>query len=717
MCTYYSHSRNAYGEWHSLAAHLKGVSDLMVGFSVNRSYDEIFKETGLLHDFGKYQPAFQKYLKEGGKRGSVPHASWGAALAMKYKHYETAFAIDGHHKGLPDKGDLMDDCEEFLKNENSEFKTIKGIFLNELQIDEGYFEGKLIQLLTSERELFIRYLFSSLTDADWLHTEEHFEKNKTIYRKPPKFNSNFLYHKLDVEISKKSKDGSLNILRNKVREFALSKAEIPSGFFSMTLPTGMGKTLTSMSWALKHAHFNDFKRIIVVLPFISIIDQTAKELKQIFGDEWVLEHHSNFNEDEGNNYDIASEDVSSQAYAKRLATENWDFPIIVTTTVQFFESLFSNKPSRCRKVHNIAKSVVIFDEVQTLPKELVLPTLSMLRDVNNIMSTSFLFCTATQPAFEKTAKFKGLENIISLVENPKEVFDSTKRVDYNPVNHYNPIEITELAKLVSEKEVSTLTIFNTKKQALYFYKEIQKTPGFKTYHLSTSMYPAHRKKTIESIRNCLNNKENILVASTQLIEAGVDFDFPCVFREIAPLESIIQSAGRCNREGKMKKPGEVYIFSLQERPRPMKQYYSLADFANSMYKNNEAILFEHDFFKEYYRNAFQLFIPEDKFSIEQNRQNFNFKKVADSYKIIDSATTPIFILTAESQNLYESIRYKPVLSRADYRAMQQYSVQVYDNFIKDNIGKLGQEPQGYWLWYGEYSDEFGISTENPLLIL
>jgi CRISPR-associated endonuclease/helicase Cas3 len=367
-------------------------------------------------------------------------------------------------------------------------------------------------------------------------------------------------------------------------------------------------------------------------------------------------------------------------------------------------------------VHNIAQSVIIFDEVQTLPKELVLPTLSMLRSVQKIMDTSFLFCTATQPAFEKTEKFNGIENIVSLVENPKEIFDMTIRVKYSPINHYQPVSISDLAISVLEKDISVLNIFNTKKQALLFYKEIRAKAGFRTFNLSTSMYPVHRKKVIEEIRNCLKNKEKILVASTQLIEAGVDFDFPCVFREIAPLESIIQSAGRCNREGKMDIPGEVNIFSLEERPKTMKQYYSLADFANTLYNSREELLFEHDFFSEYYRKAFHLFIPEDKFNIEQNRQDFNFKKVAESYHLIDNVTTPVFILCDESRNLYEDIRYKPLLSRYDYRVMQQYSVQVFDNFLKDNINKLSREPQGYWLWHGEYSNEYGLSMDNPLLI-
>lgn len=696
--------------------HLYEVSKLMEGFANKQEYSKIFRITGLLHDFGKYQAVFQEYLEKGGRKGSVPHANWGAAFAKKHRQIEAAFAIDGHHKGLPDIADLQDDCAEFEETDHTVFNTVKNIFLKDMQLHENDLGNTQMNISPVQRELFIRYLFSALTDADWLDTEKHFDSDVSEKRKVPLFDADLLIDRLEKEINGKSKEGTVNILRNKVRNYAISKAEGNLGFYSMTLPTGMGKTLASISWALNHAKKNNLKRIIIVLPFISIIDQTAKELKHVFGEEWVLEHHSSYNEDEKTNREIAEEKQSDEAYVKRLATENWDYPVIVTTSVQFFESLFSNKPSRCRKVHNIAQSVIIFDEVQTLPKELVLPTLSMLRSVQKIMDTSFLFCTATQPAFEKTEKFNGIENIVSLVENPKEIFDMTIRVKYSPINHYQPVSISDLAISVLEKDISVLNIFNTKKQALLFYKEIRAKAGFRTFHLSTSMYPVHRKKVIEEIRNCLKNKEKILVASTQLIEAGVDFDFPCVFREIAPLESIIQSAGRCNREGKMDIPGEVNIFSLEERPKTMKQYYSLADFANTLYNSREELLFEHDFFSEYYRKAFHLFIPEDKFNIEQNRQDFNFKKVAESYHLIDNVTTPVFILCDESRNLYEDIRYKPLLSRYDYRVMQQYSVQVFDNFLKDNINKLSREPQGYWLWHGEYSNEYGISMDNPLLI-
>ncbi|HAQ19896.1 MAG TPA: CRISPR-associated helicase/endonuclease Cas3 [Prolixibacteraceae bacterium] len=711
---YLAHSQNEINEVHLLKEHLSEAAKLMERFAGNDKYKSIFRVTGLLHDFGKYQPAFQKYLREGGRRGSVPHASWGAGLSKKFSQIEAAFAIDGHHKGLPDKGDLITDLYEFDVPENTQFNSIRTEFFKENPIEETDLIYSDTGLRGTEKELFIRMLFSALTDADWLDTENHFNSAISEKRNLKVFDTEYLLEKLEGELKGKSKEGYINTLRNKVRSYAISKGQAETGFFSMTLPTGMGKTLASVSWALHHAKHNSLKRIIIVLPFISIIDQTAKELKRIFGEEWVLEHHSNYNEDEEDNKEIADESIQNEAHTRRLATENWDYPIIVTTSVQFFESLFGNKPSRCRKVHNIAQSVVIFDEVQTLPKELVLPTLSILKNVQKVMGTSFLFCTATQPAFEKSEGFNGIENIQSLVENPKVVFDATRRVKYLPVNDYYPVSIEELSIKVLEQDDSSLCIFNTKKQALSFFDAIRDKADYQTFHLSTSMFPAHRKEVIGRIRDCLSKKERILVSSTQLIEAGVDFDFPCVFREIAPLESIIQSAGRCNREGKMPEAGNVFIFAIEDAGTPSKQYRSLAVFANSLYKDNETLLYEHDFFGEYYRKVFRLFIPEDIKNIEMARLGFNFKTVAGAYHLIENKTTPIFILCDESSDLYNRIRYKPFLSRDDYRAMQQYTVQVYENFIKDNIGKIGKEPQGYWKWYGTYDKDYGISSNAQL---
>jgi len=432
-----AHSKNNSGLEHLLAEHLSAVARQMVSFAPEVAYREIFFVTGLLHDLGKYQPAFQDYLIHGGRKGSVPHAKWGAFVSKTYNHNEAAFAIDGHHKGLPDKGDLKSDLYEFDEPDHPFLAKVIADFVRENVIFETNLHYNDTGLRGTDKELFMRILFSALTDADWLDTESHFNKSISEKRISKSFETKYLLDKYDNELTGKSNEGYINGLRKKVRSYAISRSNQKPGFYSMTLPTGMGKTLASVGWALHHAEYNNLRRIIIVLPYISIIDQTAKELKRIFGEDWVLEHHSSFNEEEEANADIADESLKDKAYTNRLATENWDFPIIVTTSVQFFESLFGNKPSRCRKVHSIAKSVVIFDEVQTLPKEVVLPTLTMLKNVQKVIGTSFLFCTATQPAFEKSEGFNGIESIQSLVENPKEVFDATRRVKYSAANNSN----------------------------------------------------------------------------------------------------------------------------------------------------------------------------------------------------------------------------------------------------------------------------------------
>jgi CRISPR-associated endonuclease/helicase Cas3 len=314
------------------------------------------------------------------------------------------------------------------------------MFLQDIGKSEREFETVHLAFSSLQREVFIRYLFSALTDAGWFSTEKHFNETFFSARQNISLDYDYLIYLLEKNIHEKSNDGHINLLRNEVRHYALSLATGSIGFYSLGLPTGLGKTLISVTWALMHAKKYTLKRIIIVVPYLTIIDQTSAILKGIFGDQLVLEHHSGYNEEE-----VKQEHPSKEPHIKKLDTENWNYPIIVTTTVQFFDSLFSNKPKRCRKVHNISESVVIFDEVQTFPTSLVEPILSILQDIKDIMGTSFLFCTATQPAFKKRANFQnGIEHIISLVKDPVEVFGTTKRVDYKTLHAFKPLSIEAL---------------------------------------------------------------------------------------------------------------------------------------------------------------------------------------------------------------------------------------------------------------------------------
>jgi CRISPR-associated endonuclease/helicase Cas3 len=364
MTEYYAHSENDLNEKHSLSKHLQQTAELMESFACKQDYKTTFKITGLLHDLGKYQPEFQNYLVVGGKRGSVPHSSWGAGYARILRFIEASIAIDGHHKGLPDISDWKNDTESFYRDDIPNFKNIINTFLNDTGINKEEIKPNTLSFTDlsqkRQRELFIRYLFSALTDSDWLSTEEHFDATKHNIRQSIDLPIDLMINKLEEEFSKKPSEEEINQLRNSARYQVIQKSDLPCGFYSLALPTGMGKTLTSMAWALRHAKRNQLKRIIIVLPYINIIDQTANIFKNIFGEEWILEHHSNYNNDNS----VHSENCSKEQELKYLSCENWEYPIIITTTVQFFESLFSKSPSKCRKIHNIAESVVIFDEVQ-----------------------------------------------------------------------------------------------------------------------------------------------------------------------------------------------------------------------------------------------------------------------------------------------------------------------------------------------------------------
>jgi CRISPR-associated endonuclease/helicase Cas3 len=712
---YYAHSENSQNEKHDLSKHLHRTAKIAESFACQENYRSIFYLSGLLHDLGKYQPAFQSYLENGGRRGSVPHASWGAGYARLCRQIEASIAIDGHHKGLPDNSAWKSSTEAFNRGEITGFENVVTAFISDMKANEEDIKKQNPVTFSEKslRELFIRYLFSALTDSDWLSTEEHFEQENFKIRLGSTLSVDVMISKLEVELSTKSREGEINRLRNDARNQALHKAEMPCGFYSLTLPTGMGKTLTAMAWALRHAKRNGLKRVIIVLPYINIIDQTAQIFKAIFGEEFVLEHHSSYNESEKDARDNTDE-CSSVQKRKELACENWDYPIIVTTTVQFFESLFSNRSSKCRKIHNLATSVVIFDEVQTLPKELILPTLQMLQDVQAVMKTSFLFCTATQPAFEKRPGFDGISNICSLINDPAALFEKTKRVEYCLLNVLSSIDYSGLLAAVIQTGGSALVIFNTKKAALEFYGCTKNLESWESkYHLSTAMCPSHRKKVIGKIRNDLVAKKKILVASTQLIEAGVDFDFPVVFRAMAPLESIIQAAGRCNRENSLGEfGGKVFLFKILDGCMPDKTYAACAGHAEGLIIRDINQLHRHNIFNEYYAQVIQLYIDPDKYNINKARAQFNFKTVNDTYHIIRNATEGLYVYNYndESRRLLHAIEYKEFLSKDDYRKMQMYTVQVYKYFVIHNAAMCKLMPQKFIVWYGNYDRDSGISV-------
>lgn len=708
---YIAHSENGNGEEQTIKQHSEGVADIMKSFALTDEYADIYAYCGLLHDVGKYSEGFQRYIRAGGEK--EPHAKWGAYMAKNDRLINIAFSVFGHHMGLPNRDTMF---ETFIQCENEKGKwlEIQRSLRNDGMCIPPCDNAPFNRIDgNTAKELFVRMLYSSLVDADSLDTERHFQEEQYNARPRLILDVDALLDALNYKLSSFSHNSPLNGLRTEVRLYAQSLAEEPQGCFSMTLPTGMGKTLCSLNWALHHAKVHsNIKRIVIVLPFLSIIDQTAKELKSIFKDhDVILEHHSNV---------IYEGKESEEEYyckdPKQLATENWDYPIVVTTTVQFFESLFSNQRSKCKKLHNLQDSIVIFDEIQTLPVHLAECTMKMLNDMLHLCRCSILFCTATQPNFQTRSDFKGIDHIVPLVENPMAIFAATKRVEYYPIADYEVQSIDSIAQKVCEEKESVLIVCNTKKKAKALFDSIKEKGNMQVLHLSTNMCQKHRMAVVDKVKGKLKNGEKLILCSTQLIEAGVDMDFPIVFRELAPLESIIQSAGRCNREGKLEK-GKVFLFQLEEKGQPSAEYKTFTQFAQLCYHNNENRLTDADFYAEYYTDIVKLYAPED--TITPKREKLMFQDVADIYHIIDSSATSLFVhrYNEESLQLYKEITGKEYLSRKDYQQIAQYCVQVYNKFERDNSDKIAETTNGVKIWSGAYSEEFGLSNEEEIFCI
>ncbi len=508
--------------------------------------------------------------------GKIDHSTAGAIHAVKKLDKWgriLAYIIAGHHAGLPDWS--YDDAKGGPLHERLEDK--KG---NLNAAMKGYPPEKILAPLPSSLStpciagkdslefihLWIRMLFSCLVDADGLDTEAFMSPEKSEARGGyPEMSE--LKKSYDAYMEKKQKEAledpanetNLQIMekRQEILAQCLAKAQESPGVFSLTVPTGGGKTLASMGFALEHALKHGKKRIIVVIPYTSIIEQTAEQLREVFGEKSVLEHHSNL-------------DPDKETETSSLVSENWDAPIIVTTNVQFFESLFASRGSACRKIHNIVNSVVILDEAQTLPTDFLQPIVSMMKGLCNHFKTTFVLCTATQPVLNKEIKsgmaiLNGFEKVTEIMKAPKELYESFQRVTLSRVDG-SEIPTSSLEEIADQiiKHRQVLCIVSTRKSCRELYDLVQakSTDEVKVLHLSALMCPEHRSDVIAQIKEKLPPGDPIRVISTQVVEAGVDIDFPVVFRELAGLDSIAQAAGRCNREGKLPEKGKVFIFNV-----------------------------------------------------------------------------------------------------------------------------------------------------------
>lgn len=657
----------------SLLEHLQGTSALCEEFAAGFGMGYVGRLLGLYHDIGKYSCGFQKRIQEDGPK--VDHSTAGAYELGRY-FAPLAFCIAGHHSGLMNKGAKGDLDNGTLVARMH--KTLKG------NLDYSNFKNEVPPINIDKKQLpiftdgykamlYIRMLFSCLVDADYLDTESLMQPRALVRGD---FDAlEVLYERYKDYVAKWGEPVSkINKKRTEIRKECIAAAHGEEGLYSLTVPTGGGKTVASLGFALEHAMTHKNKqRIIYVIPYTSIIEQTADVFREIVGSKNVVEHHMNVDyEDTEENL---PENKKIENEQKKLATENWDAPIIVTTNVQFFESLHAKKTSRCRKLHNIANSIVIFDEAQMLPNEFLVPCVQTIQELVNAYHVTAVLCTATQPSLDKFCTQNKPKEICTDVAG---LYNFFRRVKFKTIT-FNAKEAL-IAKLNEQEQA--LCIVNSKKTVQQVYDGLT---GEGCYHLSTFMYPEHRKRVLAEVKERLQKNLPCKLVATSLVEAGVDVDFPTVFRELAGLDSIIQAAGRCNRENK--RPVDesiVYVFELPSdggkipsfvrQPREVAQMVirEYADIASV-----EAIKKYFDQLHDYKGESLDLR------NIISRSSNLPFSDIADDFKLIDDTGRSIFIpCNEESNELLAKLR-EGVRNRALLRKAGRYVVNVYENqFLK-----------------------------------
>lgn len=738
-----------------LNGHLEGVAELAEKFASSFGAQEFAKLAGLWHDLGKYKPDFQDYIRlnsgyqsdlvNDGGCGKVDHTAAGALLAIE-KHpiwgQLLSYLIAGHHTGLPDyyKDKVEGSClNDRMRQKNHLEQSKRGTIPSELlnlnfsdhpengictRNDKGLLDARQLHL-------WLRMLYSCLVDADFLDTEQFMSPEQSGYRGNDITLEELQrkYNEFMAEMTKKSARTPINEIRAKILRDCRNAAEKDPGFFSLTVPTGGGKTLASMGFALDHAIKHGFRRIIVAIPFTSIIEQTADVLRSVFGENAVLEHHCNL-------------DPEKETVKSRLATENWDAPIIVTTNVQLFQSLFAAKSSSCRKLHNIMESVIILDEAQTLPSDFLKPILSVMKGLVDYFKTTIVLCTATQPALEghigsptrgSEGGFEGIEkNAVREIMTDANLSDKMSRTKVSYIDKVE--EWADLAEKLMDYD-QVLCIVNTRKDC----RELHSLMPEGTIHLSALMCGEHRSKIIAFIKEKLKNKEPIRVVSTQLVEAGVDIDFPVVFRATAGLDSIAQAAGRCNREG-LREKGNVFVFETpQQAPQGFLRFGEDAfkDMMNSVFTGNQIELLP-EYFKKYFEKLFYRVNSFDKDDVlgdltrdavccENQLPKFKiqFRTAAENFQLIDDKGQKNIIVwysgKYDSRDLLEKIKIDGP-KRELMRHLQRFSVNIpkklwqeyqkagYIEKVKTNDGELD-------LWCQVvpelYDYEFGLSLNGP----
>lgn len=691
------------GRIQTMKDHLCGTAELAGRFAGRFGKSDWGYACGMLHDIGKYSLAFQDKIKNNSDR-RVDHSTAGAkACFEKGGMYSfMSYCIAGHHSGLPDYG-ISSDLGDAPTLQGRKRKHIEdcGAYKSEIHIPEIKtlpFDPKNSPDPDFSLSVFIRMLYSCLVDADFLDTEYFMKEGRT--QRETGEEPSVLLEKLKKHVAGwllNEDTETVNGRRTEILRHCFECGHKERGIFQLTVPTGGGKTIASLAFALQHAVENQMDRVIYVIPYTSIIEQNAEVFRKILGEKNVLENHYNVD------YESTEELKPMQ-----LASENWDKPVVVTTNVQFFESLFANKSSKCRKLHNIANSVIIFDEAQMLPTDYLKPCIAVMEELAANFGSSIVLCTATQPALSPF--FQRKMPVTELCPRVEEQFRFFERVTFQNIGTISEDELIE--KL--QKEEQALCIVNTKKRAQRLY---QKMKGEGVFHLSTAMYPKHRRRVLDKIRQLVKDGKRCILISTSLVEAGVDLDFCTVYRQLAGVDSMIQAAGRCNREGKRAAQDSfAYLFQFEEKEYVPGQQLQI-DVSKMLLSEGEDISSLHGI--EKYFEALYHFRGEslDKKKIfeEFKDKRYNFAKAAKEFKLIEENTLTVFISREEeAEELLWQIKHQGY-TKSGMRKAGQYCVQLYENDIEKLRGAgmlrlISEDIEDFYelVDSGQYSEEMGL---------
>ena len=689
---YYAHSLEDRPEeyWQPLKEHLLAVQKEAADRGRKFGAGKAAGQTGLFHDIGKYTEPYQKRLRGG---PAVDHATAGAKMVNNLADTMDramaqliAYAIAGHHGGMPDMHRETGSLDERLKKQ---LDPLDSTWMAEIRPDitslwpEGF-------ILDQERVAFqlsflTRMIFSCLVDADFRDTENFYAtaEGKTVERDWPTLPEQIdqLCDSLNNHLAGFDSKGKVNRLRGEILAHVRAQAHCSPGLFSLNVPTGGGKTLTSLAFALDHAKTHGLERIVYAIPFTSVIDQTAAIFRKVLGNGVILEHHSAIDETKFTKREGGDK--------LRLAMEDWAAPIVVTTNVQLFESLFSHRPSRCRKLHSLARSVIVLDEAQTIPLHVLRPSVAALDELARNYGSSIVLCTATQPAL-KAPDFKGgFDQVRELAPNPPHLHRQLARVT---ISHEGVLSDEDLLNSLSQTKQG-LVIVNSRKHALALFQQAKEDELKGIIHLTTRQYAAHRRRILANVRQRLAVGKPCRLIATSLVEAGVDLDFPRVWRAEAGLDSIAQAAGRCNREGNSEKSDSIVtVFQSEEYRSPPELRQLAGDMQRIMGHHNDLLSPEamEDYFQEvYWRKGDGL--GDDilrKFKADQNGTSFSFREVGETFRLIKSGQEPVII--AREKEAHEAVQALAYAERPGgiARRLQPFIVQVHPHYrtqlVKNN---------------------------------